>query len=74
MRKKGYRGKRCIKKRISKCEDVCRAFDELQLATADVLDRDDDIIEIRCNVPMHGQEAELYTTDFVCRAEDRFYM
>lgn len=62
MRKKNYKG-RCEKRTISKCEDVCRTFDPIQYAYADVLQASDEIKEIRCNVPLDGEE---YTSDFVC--------
>lgn len=62
MRKKNYKG-RCEKRTISKCEDVCRTFDPIQFAYADVLQASEEIKEIRCNVPLDGEE---YTSDFVC--------
>lgn len=62
MRKKNFKG-RCEKRTISKCEDVCRTFDPIQFAYADVLQASEEIKEIRCNVPLDGEE---YTSDFVC--------
>ena len=62
MRKKNYKG-RCEKRTISKCEDVCRTVDPIQFAYADVLQASEEIKEIRCNVPLDGEE---YTSDFVC--------
>lgn len=62
MRKKNYKG-RCEKRAISKCKDVCRTFDPIQSAYADVLQDNKGIMEICCNVPLDGLE---YTTDFVC--------
>ena len=62
MRKKDYKG-RCEKRSISKCRDVCRTFDPIQYAYADMLQDNTEIVEIRCNVPLDGLE---YTTDFVC--------
>lgn len=62
MRKKNFKG-RCEKRTISKCEDVCRTFDPIQYAYADVLQASEEIKEIRCNVPLDGEE---YTSDFVC--------
>jgi len=61
MRKKDFKG-RCVKKNLSKCKVVCKTYDKIQTAYADILQNDDDIIEIRCNVSV-GDE---YTTDFVC--------
>lgn len=65
MRKKNYKG-RCEKRTISKCEEVCRTFDSIQYAYADVLQASEDIKEIRCNVPMDGLSVGDYTSDFVC--------
>ena len=62
MRKKNFKG-RCEKRVVSKCMDVCRTYDPIQYAYADLLAMDDTIQEFRCNVPMDGLE---YTTDFVC--------
>ena len=65
MRKKNFKG-RCEKRTISKCEEVCRTFDSIQYAYADVLQASEDIKEIRCNVPMDGLSVGDYTSDFVC--------
>lgn len=65
MRKKGFKG-RCEKRVIGKCEGVFRAYDVIQSAYADVLEKDDDIREIRCNVLMEGLPEGDYTSDFVC--------
>ena len=66
MRKKNYKGK-CEKRVLKKCKGVCRTYDPIQYAFADVLEKDDDIVEIRCNEPMEGTE---YMTDFVCRRKN----
>ena len=65
MRKKNFKG-RCEKRTISKCEDVCRTFDPIQYAYADVLQASEEIKEIRCNVPLDGLPDGEYTSDFVC--------
>ena len=62
MRKKNYKG-RCEKRSISKCTEICRTYDALQSAYADVLQENPEIVEIRCNFPLDGLE---YTSDFVC--------
>lgn len=62
MRKKNYKG-RCEKRSIGKCTEICRTYDALQSAYADVLQENPEIVEIRCNVPLDGLE---YTSDFVC--------
>lgn len=69
MRKKGYKG-RCEKKNLSKSHDVCRTYDAIQSAYADVLQNDKDIQEIRCNVLMDGLSEGEYTSDFVCVRAD----
>ena len=61
MRKKNYKG-RCEKREVAKCVDVCRTYDPIQYAYADLLATDDTIQEFQCNVPMDDSE---YTTDFV---------
>lgn len=65
MRKKNFKG-RCEKRSLSKCHDVCRTYDPIQCAYADVLQSDDEITEIRCNVLLDGLELGEFTTDFVC--------
>lgn len=65
MRKKNFKG-RCEKRTISKCAEVCRTFDPIQYAYADVLQEREDIKEISCNVPLDGLSDGEYTSDFVC--------
>ena len=65
MRKKNFKG-RCEKRTISKCAEVCRTFDPIQYAYADVLQEREDIKEISCNVPLDGLPDGEYTSDFVC--------
>ena len=70
MRKKNFKG-RCEKRIISKCSEVCRTYDPLQYAYADILQENDDIKEIKCNVLLDGSE---YTSDFVCTKTDGDFM
>lgn len=65
MRKKNYKGK-CEKRSLRKGKGVIRTYDEIQFAYADVLQNNDDIKEIRCNVLLDGLEEGEYTSDFVC--------
>lgn len=65
MRKKSYKG-RCEKRVLSKCQNVCRTYDAIQYAYADVLQKDNKIKEIRCNVLLGGLPDGEYTSDFVC--------
>ena len=71
MRKKNFKG-RCEKRSLSKCHDVCRTYDPIQYAYADMLQADDDIAEIRCNVLLGGLELGEFTTDFVCVKTNNF--
>jgi len=68
MRKKNYKG-RCEKRMIPKCEEVCKTFDSIQYAYADILSSRDEITEIRCNVLMEGLSEGEYTSDFLCLKE-----
>ena len=69
MRKKNYKG-RCEKRSLSKCTEICRTFDVIQYAYADILPQDNTIRDIRCNVPLDSSELGEYTTDFVCVKSD----
>lgn len=62
MRKKGYKG-RCEKKNLGKSQEVCRTYDAIQFNYADVLQNDNSIQEIRCNVLMDGLAEGAYTSD-----------
>lgn len=69
MRKKNFKG-RCEKRVLPKCAEVCRTYDPIQYAFADMLQADEGIKEIRCNVPLDGLDVGEYTTDFVCVKSD----
>ena len=69
MRKKGYKG-RCQKRTLSKCKEVCRTYDEIQFQYASLLESQEDIQEVQCNVVLDGIEEGEYTTDFVCTKAD----
>ena len=76
MIKKNYKG-RCIKKSVGKSNEVCRTYTPIQLAYLDVLQGDERITEIRCNIPLDGSdgsEATNYTTDFLCAKTDGDWM
>lgn len=53
MRKKNFKG-RCEKRVIAKCNEVCRTYDAIQYAYADILQASDEVKEIRCNVRLMG--------------------
>lgn len=65
MRKKNYKG-RCEKRVLNKCPSICKLYDPLQNAFADILDAQKDIQTIKCNVFLGNLEVGEYTTDFVC--------
>lgn len=69
MRKKNYKG-RCEKRTLSKCKEVCKTYDAIQAAYAEVLQECDEVKEIRCNVLLDGLEIGEYTSDFVCVKPD----
>ena len=69
MRKKNFKG-RCEKRVLSKCAEVCRTYDAIQYAYADLLQASDEITEIKCNVLLDGLEVGEYTSDFVCTKAD----
>ena len=69
MRRKGYKG-RCEKKSLSKSQNVCRTYNEIQSVYADMLQNDNSIQEIRCNVLLDGLSEGDYTSDFVCVKTD----
>ena len=69
MRKKNYKG-RCEKRSVPKCVEICRTYDPIQSAYADILAADNKISEFRCNVYMDGLSDGDYTSDFVCTKTD----
>lgn len=69
MRKKNFKG-RCEKRMIGKCAGVCRTYDAIQYAYADLLQASDEIKEIGCNVLLDGLDIGEYTSDFVCTKAD----
>lgn len=73
MRKKNFKG-RCEKRVIAKCSEVCRTYDAIQYAYADLLQESDEVQKIRCNVPLDGIDIGEYTSDFVCVKADNDLM
>ena len=73
MRKKGYKG-RCEKRMLPKCLGVCRTYSSIQYVYADILQNDDEIKEIKCNVLLDGLVGGEYTSDFVCVKSDNDLM
>lgn len=77
MRKLNYKGQ-CEKRRVSKCKDVCKTYDQIQSAYSEYLQNDDEIVEFRCNVVIEENiyevNGEMYTSDFVCKKIDETIM
>lgn len=66
MRKKNYKG-RCQKKSLSKCNNICRTYDDIQFVYADKLESDNNIKDIKCNVVLDEKlNDNEYMSDFVC--------
>lgn len=70
MRAKTFRGSRCTKKKLKKCEEVARTYDKIQTKFADILDRDESIKSIRVNVVLEDLDEGEFTSDFVCTKTD----
>lgn len=67
MRKANFKGK-CQKRSLTKCKDVCRTYDDIQSAYADVLEQREDIVDFSCNVLLDGLDTGAYTSDLlVCK-------
>lgn len=65
MRKKNYKGAKVTKRMLSKCEGVCRTYDSIQYAYADLLSKAEDVQSFRVNVLLEGLQEGEYTSDFV---------
>ena len=56
-----------LKKKLNKCRGVFYAYNDIQFRYGEVLDKRNDIVEIRCNVKLDGFIlGDNYTTDFYC--------
>ena len=69
MRKRNFKGK-CIKVSSTKSKEICRTYDDVQLAYLKLLESRDNIKEIRCSVPLEDLPDNEYMTDFVCVKSD----
>lgn len=65
MRNKNFKG-RTEKKMLTKSKTVFKAYDPIQSAYADILEKRDDIVEIRSNIVLDNFPLGDYMTDFVC--------
>lgn len=64
MLRKNYKG-RCEKRSLSKFDGACKTYNKLMYAYADVLESDENIKTVRCNVLLKNSEVGEYTSDFV---------
>lgn len=56
-----------LKKKLSKCNGIFYAYNDLQYKYGEQLDGNNEIAEIKCNVPIDECElGDTYTTDFYC--------
>ena len=69
MKKINYKG-RCEKRKVSKCEDICRTYSKIQASLVDILENDNDIISFECNVRLKGVADDLYSSDIVAKKAD----
>ena len=69
VKKINFKG-RCEKRKVSKCEDVCRTYSKIQYAYVDLLEKDENIVSFECNVRLKGVADDLYSTDIVAKKAD----
>ena len=73
MRKKNYKG-RVTKRYLPKCNDICRTYDPIMTAYADLVSKMEEVEEFRCNVYLEGLTEGDYTTDFLVKMKDGTFM
>lgn len=66
MRKKNYKG-RCNKQYIQKCKYACCTYDDVQLNYLKLLEENEEIVQVDCNVLLETDTDDEYTSDFVCK-------
>lgn len=65
---------KCEKRSVTKAASVCRLYSKLQSAYLDILQKNDSIETIQCNVPLDGLSVGAYTSDFLCKCKDGSYL
>lgn len=71
MKKKSYKGSRCVKRSMSKCADgVARTYNAIEAKYAEKLEENPDVKEFRCQVLLEGLEIGEYCSDFVATKMD----
>lgn len=59
------------KRKLSKCDGVCRTYNDIQYAYASLLELDSSVTKFSCNVILTDFELEgTYTTDFLITKND----
>ena len=56
---------KCLKKKIIKCKDIFRAYSDIQFNYVDKLEKDESIIEIKCNV------CGIYFAFYACQCQSK---
>ena len=69
MKKINYKG-RCEKRKVSKCEAICRTYSKIQSAMVDMLEKDNEVVTFECNVRLKGVADDMYSSDFVIKKAD----
>ena len=57
---------RCERLVMEKAKGVCRFYNKIQSAYARILEENEEVEEICCNVAFETEELSGYTSDFVC--------
>lgn len=71
MKRSDFRGAKCIKRNLDKCEGVCRTYGDLQYKYATLLSESDDVVSFRVNVLLEGIDLDgKFTSDFVITKYD----
>ena len=70
MRKKNYKGAKCTKRYVKKCDDVCKTYDAIQYVYANLLSETEEVKSFQVNVVLQGLEEGAYTSDFVITKAD----
>ena len=70
MRKKNYKGAKVSKRVVAKCDGVCRTYDAIQYAYANLLSETEEVKSFQVNVLLQGLEEGAYTSDFVIAKAD----
>jgi hypothetical protein len=65
---------RCVKRCLSKSTDICRCYNAIQVAYADILQARDDVESFTSNMPLQGFECGDYTSDFYVKMTGGTFM